>query len=436
MPFWDLLMTLFKSQVETPNQLVELLETIAVTLRGNSEPAGDYHLLKSFISDSLPEFFNTHWPSIIQLARDLPRQFPSSSLPVLGLEASGSTLRLSRRQTACLLVHQFLCTLRPPVWRENYFDFSIWYASGQRHEQACRTYLTCFFTYLETFDSQPKGPPDDWFVTYTLVTSEKDYAALSSSSVPLGSIEIAFVDSYQTNATQLGLPSGAAVVAANRYIGFGQSATQEEVHVGSSPEACPAVLITPPLESNQVLVVRGAQSVLNIIGERRNITAAAQEVGKSPDWRQRAMLFMDALELDAAANETGLPDLVPENLSREINKAAIAFSSGVYDVVFAPQWGCGAFGGDPFVKMMLLWCAASIAKTPLKILCDQGSREVASSLNSLISAAKGRLKTAQELVSLLQSIPRRTARLATIDRMMELLEKEGLERHKASQQGT
>ncbi|KAJ8126511.1 hypothetical protein O1611_g7128 [Lasiodiplodia mahajangana] len=420
-PFWNILAELLRSSVKTPTQLAELLDTIAVTLRGNSGPAGDYRLLKSFISASKPEFFDTHWPLIVQLALELPEHFPSGNLPVLGVEGSPSNLRLSRRQTACLVVHQFLCTLRAPVWREDFFDFSIWYGSGQRHEEACKIYMTCLFTYLDTFLPTSNKSPDDRDITYTLVTAETNYTASGSLPVSLSSVEIIVVDNYQTSPEQLGLPSGAAVVAANRYIGFGQSATQEEVHVGSSPEVCPAVLITPPLRRNQVLVIRGAEAMLNITGQRREIKSAAHEAGGSIDWRQRTMLFMDALELDIEDDDTGLPDLAPENLAREVNKAAIAFTSGSYECVCSPLWGCGAFGGDPYVKVMLLWCAASVAHVPLKIICDRREAEVASSLNKLIVEIMKPLETAQGLFGLLQSLPRRTARLRTFGCMMDRL---------------
>ncbi|KAI0440921.1 poly glycohydrolase-domain-containing protein [Xylaria telfairii] len=408
-PFWPLFTALLSSSVETPTQLAELLDTIAVTLRGSSGPAGDYQLLKSFIGDLQSSFFNEYWPLIVQLALDLPQHFPGGSLPVLGTEGSPSSLKLSRSQTACLVVHQFLCTLRAPVWREDFFDFSIWYASGQRHEQACRIYLTCFFTYLDTLRHTAEPPPDDHGVTYTLVTAEPGFAAIGSSPIPLCPIEITIVDNYQTCPVQLGLPSGATVIAAN------------QVHVGSSPEVCPAVLVTPPLEKNQVLVVRGAEAVLNITGQRRGIKVAAHEVGGPVDWRRRTMLFMDALELDVESDENGLPDLAPENLIRDLNKAAIAFSSDSYETVYSTLWGCGTFGGDPFVKVILLWCAASAARTSLKIICDHESQEIALNLKSLIAAARRRVETVEDLIELLEYIPRKTARLATFDCMMEQL---------------
>ncbi|KAF2964487.1 hypothetical protein GQX73_g9087 [Xylaria multiplex] len=417
-PFWDVLTTLLGSPVETPTQLAELLDTIAVTLRGSSGQAGDYQFLKSFVRDFQPAFFDTYWPLIVQLALELPHHFPRGSLQVLGAESSPSTLKLRRRQVVCLIVHQFLCTLSAPVWREEFFDFSIWYGPDQRHEQACRIYLTCFFTYLGAFLPTSKKWDDDWYITYTLVNAESDYTALGLSPVVLNTIEIVVTESYQTCPVQLGLPSGAAVVSANRYIGFGQSATQEEVHVGSSPEACPAVLVAPPLGRNQVVVVRGAEAMFNITGRRRGIEAIAQDVGVSVDWRQRTMLFMDALELNTADDENGLPDLIPQNLTRELNKATIAFSSGAYEVVHSPLWGCGAFGGDPFVKVALLWCAASIANTPLKIICDSGLQEIASSLKILVGGVERRLETVQDLLELLLSIPRKTMKLATLDWMV------------------
>ncbi|TGJ88539.1 hypothetical protein E0Z10_g181 [Xylaria hypoxylon] len=340
-PFWYIFTTLLRSSVQTPTQLAELLDTIAVTLRESPGPAGDYQLLKFFISGLQPAFFDTYWPLIVQLALELPQHFPSGSLQVLGAEEA---LLLASKEWV-----------------------------------------------------------DDWYITYTLVTAGPHHTALGSSPVPLSPIEIEIVESYQTCPVQLGLPSGAAVVSANRYIGFGQSATQEEVHAGSSPETCPAVLITPPLGKNQVLVIRGAEAVLNITGQRREIKAIAQDVGVSVDWRQRTMLFMDALELDIEDDEDGLPDLTPENLTREVDKAAIAFSSGVYEVVCSPLWGCGAFGGDPFVKVALLWCAASVAHTSLKIICDSGLQEIVSSLNILVAAVRRRLETAQDLIELLRT---------------------------------
>ncbi|KAK5626506.1 hypothetical protein RRF57_002221 [Xylaria bambusicola] len=130
---------------------------------------------------------------------------------------------------------------------------------------------------------------------------------------------------------------------------------------------------------------------------------------------------MGALELDAESNENGLPDLSPENLTREVNKAAIAFSLGVYEGIYGPLWGCGAFDGDPYVKVALLWCAASVARISLKIIFDREAYEIVTSLNRLMTAVRGRLATVQDLMDLVRSIPRNTARLRTLEWMVERL---------------
>lgn len=86
------------------------------------------------------------------------------------------------------------------------------------------------------------------------------------------------------------------------------------------------------------------------------------------------MHFIDALEIDEVEDDDeGLADLKPSNIDREIKKAFMAFSSwnpGADAVVWRSLWGCGAFNGNPGIKMALLWIAASLAGRELHILCD------------------------------------------------------------------
>jgi poly(ADP-ribose) glycohydrolase len=232
-------------------------------------------------------------------------------------------------------------------------------------------------------------------------------------------LEIVGVGDYDTSPEQLGLPSGAAVVSANRFIGFGQSATQEEVHVGSSPEACPAVLLTPPLGDDQVLVVKGAEAMVNIVGQRRNIHVEPfPETDKPTDRSSRTMLFMDALEIDMQPDEDGLPDLKPANLDREIRKATLAFSSSQYGTVNCPLWGCGSFGGDPYVKVVALWCAASMSNIKLRILCDDTQLEIASNLRKLVIQhdSKHNVRSMRELLG---RLPQNLKRFETFQWIQE-----------------
>lgn len=77
-------------------------------------------------------------------------------------------------------------------------------------------------------------------------------------------------------------------------------------------------------------MVKDAEAALNITGQRRSIITKAQ------------------------GDEDGLPDPIPENLAQEIHETTMELSSWGYEVICSPLWGCGAFGGDPYVKVALL----------------------------------------------------------------------------------
>jgi poly(ADP-ribose) glycohydrolase len=117
------------------------------------------------------------------------------------------------------------------------------------------------------------------------------------------------------------------------------------------------------------------------------------------------MLFMDALELDMAIDTSGdLADLKPHNLERDLRKAYVGFSSLSFRTIITGPWGCGAFGGDPAVKAIILWMAASLAGVPtLKILLDPSHREIGEKLPCLIQAA--RVETTGQLRVLLGHVP-------------------------------
>jgi poly(ADP-ribose) glycohydrolase len=104
------------------------------------------------------------------------------------------------------------------------------------------------------------------------------------------------------------------------------------------------------------------------------------------------MLFMDALELDHHDTTTPdspfIPDLLPGHLDRELMKAYIAFSSGEhpYREVVTGLWGCRAFGGNKEIKVIVQWCAASIADVPVVFVCS-GEKEFLGGLRRFVTSA-------------------------------------------------
>jgi poly(ADP-ribose) glycohydrolase len=267
---------------------------------------------------------------------------------------------------------------------------------------------------------------EGWVVRYTLRSvEEREFGELLRAGCALGEVEVEVVERFDTAPRSLGMPGGAAVVAANKYIGFGQSATQEEVHVGSSPEACPAVLFTPPLSDDQVVIIRGAQAMVNVTGQRRDIKAEEMPVpdGGLVAWRERTMLFMDALEMDMVEPGDSLPDLMPANLRRELKKSYTAFSASGIREVRTGLWGCGAFCGDPDIKMLLLWLAASLAGTKLVVVCDGEGRDFALKFRCLVNKALAVVRDTTDLWELLNQAPASLVRGNTLPWIIEQLEK-------------
>jgi poly(ADP-ribose) glycohydrolase len=387
-PSWSILLAVLASLPTSVESFIELLDTITATLHTSRRT--DFGFLRRFIENVWDHvrFLSQVWPKLVELALDMPSLFPGGYISPL--TPDHQQVRLSRRQVACLVVHQFLCTFSVPEWisSDGSPDFQIWYGSEPLHPDAIHAYLYSLFTYFDRITTRPSDILDvsteDWPITFTLRLS----GPLSTPpSCRFTSFTIHEVRGASTDPHYLGLPNGASVISANKRVGFGRTGTQEETHVGCSPEACPAVLITPPLSDNEVLVVEGAEAMIVMEGHGRkarlssvlfpDYTLLAPQMSC---WRKRTMLFMDALELDHYDTSTThfVPDLIPGHLDRELVKALTAFKSRKsppYEEVVTGLWGCGAFGGNKQIKTVLQWCVASLASVPACVfVCDAEER--------------------------------------------------------------
>ncbi|KAJ6787350.1 hypothetical protein PWT90_06350 [Aphanocladium album] len=418
-PFWSLLQKLLSREIKSWATLLDLLETIAVTARGSSGSAGDYGSLRLAVENE-PSFFTEVWPSILRFATSLPENFPDGSITKL---QSGQALCLSRSQCASLLAHQFLCTFEPP--RVEFYDFSVWYGSNQRHPAAISAYLKSLFVYFRIRGAQQPGEVDSVPVEYRLWSAEPNTALGTNAELStqfwrntkLSKLSFINLKTHSTKfheLDQLGMNS-AVVVSANKDIGFGQSGTQEELHLGASPESCVAVLFTPRLEDNEALCIKGAQPMIRFDGQRRHISWTVHD----PPVAGGRLLLMDALEIDVAAgdleSEDHLPDLQEHNIIREITKANAAFTSWPQNsdsAVFTGQWGCGAFNGEPTVKLLLLWMAASLSGKKLNVVFDEGEAEFGRCFQELTENMSA--YSVLDLMSVLREVPKNINRLGVL----------------------
>ncbi|KAK6538113.1 hypothetical protein TWF694_010995 [Orbilia ellipsospora] len=207
------------------------------------------------------------------------------------------------------------------------------------------------------------------------------------------------------------------IISSHRLVGHGPAATQEERLLASVPLLLPISTFTPPLEDNTALAVTsGAEggftpvAVFNGHGrtarldksynreEYQNSNINNTSSGGGDDGRIRVNTFLslnatelDGIDLPEGTNTDGgtlLADFLPGLLEKDLWKAYTGFF-GVFNSqkstpvrrsastsaststpqphkrvkyrIVTPPWGCGAFGGDIRVKLMLLWIAASFA---------------------------------------------------------------------------
>ncbi|CAK5274391.1 unnamed protein product [Mycena citricolor] len=415
--FWSLLPKIILPPAQSTSQLIEALESIAITMRVKSAPS--YGFLRRFLDERWDNerFFRRTWARCVDLALEMSALFPDGTLAPLSSE--NPCVAFSARQIACLVVHQFLCTLPEFAHQapDDSQDLSIWFHDDQPHPHAVEAYLTALFTYFDRIAGSDMAGD----VSLTLCTGPPSQS-MAQASVEFRPIRIIPLDAPNTSTTLMGIPRGACVISANSHIGFGRTASQEEMQVGCTPTALPAKLVTPPLSDTKVLVVRGCAPVVEMVGYGRAAVLHRIVPAYEHDWSQRVMLFMDALELDGYDSTSCTPDLLPGHIDRELNKALTAFASDSYEEVVTGHWGCGAFGGNKEIKGVVQWCAASRAGVELAFVCDtQDSFGV--DFKKFVDQALDRHWKVDDVLSVLASIgptdPARLSIFAALSTQME-----------------
>ncbi|CBH14710.1 poly(ADP-ribose) glycohydrolase, putative [Trypanosoma brucei gambiense DAL972] len=193
---------------------------------------------------------------------------------------------------------------------------------------------------------------------------------------------------------------------ANRCIGGGvlsSGCLQEEIRFVTSPELLLSCLVCEELLDNEVVFVAGAASysvtegyaktfryisgctpdIIPLSDRMFRVDSCEQGmhvdkvpvklVGRNDEAprfvRNTCIVAMDAVDFSDAVDNQFRKDFI----IRETHKAFVAFKgipdstlSSVHSGPIATgNWGCGAFGGDRELKLLLQWCAASQAGRPL-----------------------------------------------------------------------
>ena len=431
-PFWKLFEAIVEIPISTIDGLINFLETIAISIHGTA--GTDYGILREAFTEywdnQSPNFFTRIWPIIKDLALELPSLFEANALDYL--TQKNPRIVFSRRQVACLVVHQFFCTLHKPPWMtDGSPDFHIWYGSSTPHPKAVKAYLFALFRYFQLLADDSDVSPlrhdvADWPIVLALqrlttVAWNRAMEQANSKVAPLEVIHIANASTVIKNDRHMGLPNGTAVIFANKDVGFGRTASQEEMIVGCSPEICIAVLFQPTMADEEVLVVEGAQALISISGFARDAQFHSylkpdydRVTWRQSKWRKRTVLFMDALELDSYDSSSLVPDVLPGNVDRELRKAYTAFSylsrnNELMESAVTGFWGCRSFGGNKEIKTLIQWTAASMANIRLLFLCHgDDTLAFADNLRYLVQFSRNRRCGVDQVFGFLQSLQPRS----------------------------
>jgi len=331
------------------------------------------------------------------LVAELPELFPDGLQLLTQARGSGQVF-LSRRRCAALLSAGLLRALPQPQGPE-LPDFSFDYVLDYDEEK-----VLCLLSYLWQVGRADAGALDE-VVSFArrsggkmpekfwqqldkpLLAARVEDGVIEDSD---GSLQADFANAY------LG---GGVLIGGN---------VQEEIRFSVCPECLVGLLFCERMGPEEAITIVGAQQYSNYSGYGGSFAFAGPctaKRGGPADGKKRLgphIVALDALEFPGGSQYE------PPLVLRELTKAYTAClgdleeGAGVRREAFATgNWGCGVFGGDPQLKSMIQWLAASAADRQL-VYFPYGDRRV-DDLLAVIQAVQKKYSRCSELYNLLRS---------------------------------
>ncbi|XP_065348336.1 poly(ADP-ribose) glycohydrolase-like isoform X2 [Cloeon dipterum] len=323
-------------------------------------------------------FIHSTFPKICNLAQDI-----GSVNQLISELVVGSSVAIRRIDIARILANAFLCTFEDG----SNINFSYLYNSATaRNPGVQKEKLLCLIHYFESVLDE-KFVQDNERVFFKKESIENFNIdgfynkKLRSLQLERGSI----FDAHNTFAQ---------VIFSNKYLGggvLGNGCLQEEICFLTCPELLVLKLLCPnPLKENEVVIVKDALQFVKTSGYAENMKfekAVKNAIGP--------IILMDAIDF----SKDPIAQWEERYVSRELKKAFLGFSRAGSEKLASGFWGCGAFKGDPWLKLAIQWIAASAASKDL-VIHHIGDRVDAQRIISDLEKLKG--KEIKQLIDLIR----------------------------------
>ncbi|XP_072755843.1 poly(ADP-ribose) glycohydrolase isoform X1 [Anoplolepis gracilipes] len=335
----------------------------------------NFTALHHFFSEVLdPEetivFFKTLMPKIIQLALQLPMLL-TGAIPLLKRHTNGF-ISLSQLQVASLLANAFFCTF-PRRNSSNpqseyatypYINFNRLFAaySEEKHNQ-CESVMEKIKCLLHYFRRVTTKAPEG------VITIERRY--IPRENCPKWNLQNEKLSLLHITSKGTIENEGAGLLQvdfANKYVGggvLGLGCVQEEIRFVICPELMVTMLVTEELDDTEALIVSGIERYSKYEGYSNTFKWKGDFVDETPRddscRRMTSIVAIDALYFRQPSLQFKV-----DNITRELNKAYVGFvGSDIYknnlSAIATGNWGCGAFRGNPKLKVLIQLMAAAVA---------------------------------------------------------------------------
>ena len=176
-----------------------------------------------------------------------------------------------------------------------------------------------------------------------------------------GTVEVDFANAY---------PGGGVIGA--------RGAVQEEIRIAQCPDLLCMRLVCPRLGPDDAVFVHGFDVTNDTTGYASTFAYASSRLHGSPDSNvHRTLIAIDAKDYSSGRTEDQYSEAW---IRREIKKAYVGFERGEQlprnqsaPAIVTGNWGAGAFGGDPLLKVAIQVVAAALAGRKLVYYTNESS---------------------------------------------------------------